>query len=129
LRDALIAVMEKYELDGLILPYRTNIDDDFRGTPNPPGAGGGGRSESRNQLASVTGLPTIIVPGGFFPSDGMPFAVQFLGKPFTEPTLIKVASGYEAVSHHRKAPASTPGLAGETFSSPSAAPQSAGNHN
>ena len=49
-------------------------------------------SEAANALASYTGLPTIIVPGGFFSSDGMPFAVQFLGKPFAEPTLIKLAS-------------------------------------
>lgn len=39
-----------------------------------------------------------------FASDGMPFGVQFLGKPFTEPQLIAVASGYEAVSKHRAAP-------------------------
>jgi len=41
--------------------------------------------------------------------------VQFMGKPFTEPTLIKLASGYEAASRHRKAPALTPPLKGEVF--------------
>ena len=51
-----------------------------------------------------------------FPSDKMPFAVQFLGRPFAEPTLIKLASGYEAISRHRQSPASTPALPGETFS-------------
>jgi len=112
LRAALVEVMEKYRLDGVILPYRTVITDD---RPTVPNAGGGGSSEAANALASYTGLPTIIVPGGFFSSDGMPFAVQFLGKPFTEPTLIKLASGYEAVSKHRKAPALTPALAGEVF--------------
>jgi len=114
LRNAIIAVIDRYELDAVILPYRTTIDNEMRTTPNPPGAGGVA-SESLNQLASVTGLPTIVVPGGFFPSDGMPFAVQFLGKPFTEPTLIKVASGYESSSPHRKAPALTPPLPGEVF--------------
>jgi len=117
LRNALISVMDKYELDAVILPYRTALDTDMRTTPNPPGAGGGGAAarESQNYLASVTGLPTIVVPGGFFPSDGMPFAVQFIGKPFTEPTMIKVASGYEAATHHRKSPALTPALPGEVF--------------
>jgi Asp-tRNA(Asn)/Glu-tRNA(Gln) amidotransferase A subunit family amidase len=117
LRTALVSVMDKYQLDALILPYRTALDTDMRTTPNPPGAAGGGAAgrESQNDLASVTGLPTIIVPGGFFKSDGMPFAVQFLGKPFTEPTLIKVASGYEAETHHRKSPALTPPLPGEVF--------------
>jgi amidase len=98
----------------VILPYRTLPAEDRATAPNP--AGGGGNLEARNALASFTGLPTIIVPGGFFPSDGVPFAVQFLGRPFTEPALIKVASGYEAVTQHRKAPTLTPPLAGESFS-------------
>ena len=114
LRAAMIDLMEKYQLDALILPYRTVLTDDRPTAPNP--AGGGGSSESANALASYTGLPTIIVPGGFFASDGMPFAVQFLGKPFTEPTLITLASGYEAATHHRKAPALTPALPDERFS-------------
>ena len=112
MRDALVSLMDKYQLDAVILPYRTAVDDDVG---LPPNAGGGGRSESRNALASYTGLPTVIVPGGFFSSDGMPFAVQFLGRPFTEPMLIRLASGYEAATQHRKAPASTPALAGEKF--------------
>ena len=113
LRAAMIDLMRKYELDALILPYRTVLTDDRPTAPNP--AGGGGSTEAANALASYTGLPTIIVPGGFFASDGMPFGVQFLGMPFSEPTLIKVASGYEATTHHRKAPASTPPLANERF--------------
>lgn len=110
MRDAIVGVMDKYQLDAVILPYRTAVDDDV-GLPG----GGGGRSESRNAIASYTGLPTIIVPGGFFPSDGVPFAVQFMGRQFSEPTLIKLASGYEAVGKHRKAPATTPALSGETI--------------
>jgi len=111
LRDAITAAMDKNHVDAVILPYRTTVADRVGLPP-----GGGGNNESRNAIASYTGLPTLIVPGGFFASDGMPFAVQFLGKPFTEPTLIKLASGYEATSKHRKAPGATPVLAGETFS-------------
>jgi amidase len=48
-------------------------------------------------------------------ADGMPFAVQFLGRPFTEPTLLRLASGFEAATQHRKAPKLTPALAGEHF--------------
>ncbi|HMN43703.1 MAG TPA: amidase family protein [Povalibacter sp.] len=120
LRAAMIEVMDKYQLDAVILPYRTVLTDDRPTAPNPAG-GGGSSGEAANPLASYTGLPTIIVPGGFFASDGMPFGVQFLGKPFAEPLLIKVASGYEAATHHRKAPALTPPLAGERFDYPLAA--------
>ena len=113
MRDALTGLMEKYQLDAIILPYRTAVADEASRTPNRPNSGA--RSESRNAIASYTGLPTIVVPGGFYASDGMPFSVQFLGKPFTEPTLIKLASGYEAATHHRTAPATTPALPGESI--------------
>jgi Asp-tRNA(Asn)/Glu-tRNA(Gln) amidotransferase A subunit family amidase len=110
LRDAIVAVMDKYQLDAVVLPYRTAVDDDV-GLVS-----GGGRSESRNAIASYTGLPTLVVPGGFFASDAMPFAVQFLGRPFAEPTLIRLSSGYESASANRRSPALTPALPGESFS-------------
>jgi len=111
LRAALVELMDKYKLDALVLPFRTAIIQEI----GLGGARGGGEmtADTRNSLSSYTGLPTIIVPGGFFPSDGMPFGVQFLGRTYSEPTLIKLASGYEAATGHRKAPASTPALPGE----------------
>jgi Asp-tRNA(Asn)/Glu-tRNA(Gln) amidotransferase A subunit family amidase len=45
----------------------------------------------------------------------MPFGVQLVGRPFSEPTLIRLASGYEASTGHRKAPSSVPPLAGENL--------------
>lgn len=110
LRDLLVGLMDKFRLDGLILPFRT-YEVDAVGlvsahTQTP---------DARNNLSSYTGLPTIVVPGGFFPSDGMPFGVQFLGRPFSEPALIKLASGFEAATRHRKAPGSTPSLPGESL--------------
>lgn len=111
MRDAMVAVMDKYQLDAVILPYRTVLNDEvgLASGSSPTSA------EGRNAIASYTGLPTMVVPGGFFPSDGVPFAVQFIGRQFSEPTLIKLASGYEATTKHRKAPATTPALPGEHF--------------
>lgn len=106
IRSALTSLMDTYQLDALVLPFRTAVLDEV-GTSNPM------TLETRNSLSSYTGLPTIIVPGGFFPGDKMPFGMQFLGRKFTEPTLIKLASGYEAATGHRKAPKNTPALAGE----------------
>lgn len=111
LRTALQELMDKYQLDAVILPYRTLLPDD---AANPP-ANSWQRRDVRNHLHSSTGFPTIIVPGGFYPSDGMPFGVQFLGRKFSEPTLIRLASGFEAVTQHRRAPTSTPPLPGEKF--------------
>jgi Asp-tRNA(Asn)/Glu-tRNA(Gln) amidotransferase A subunit family amidase len=55
--------------------------------------------------------PTITVPMGFS-SDGIPAGVAFLGLPYSEPTLIKLAYAYEQATHHRKPPATTPALSG-----------------
>jgi Asp-tRNA(Asn)/Glu-tRNA(Gln) amidotransferase A subunit family amidase len=111
MRDALRRVMEQYRLDVLVLPYRTAQPDDI----TKPLPGSWRNFEVRNHIASSTGFPTMIVPGGFFPSDGMPFGVQFLGLPFSEPTMIKLASGYEAATHHRRPAPRTPALPGEAF--------------
>ena len=53
--------------------------------------------------------PTITVPMGFS-SDGIPAGLAFLGLPYSEPTLIKLAYAYEQATHHRHPPASTPPL-------------------
>ena len=110
LRTVLVELMDKLQVDALLLPFRTfrsdDVGGDARSTQSP---------DTRNTLSSYTGLPTIIVPGGFFPADGMPFGVQFIGRAWSEPTLIKLASGFEAATRHRKAPATTPPLAGETI--------------
>jgi Asp-tRNA(Asn)/Glu-tRNA(Gln) amidotransferase A subunit family amidase len=111
MRAALLELMEKNQLHALILPFRTAVPWDIRAMP----ADSWKNPAVRNHLASSTGLPTIIVPGGYWPSDGMPFGVQFLGRKFSEPTLLKLASGFEAVTQHRRAPASTPPLPGETI--------------
>jgi len=112
MREALLALMDKNQLDALVYPNRTLLPDVVG---SPPNTVGWQRRSVRNHLHSSTGFPTIVVPGGFWPSDGMSTGVHFLGRKFSEPTLIKLASGFEAATHHRKSPASTPALAGEKF--------------
>ena len=34
----------------------------------------------------------------------MPVGVDFLGRPFSEPTLLKIAAAYEQATKHRKPP-------------------------
>ena len=43
---------------------------------------------------NVTGSPALSVPTGFS-SDGMPLAMQIVGKPFDETTIYRVAAAYE----------------------------------
>lgn len=108
LREAVIAVMDRYELDALIYP--TKLAGPLKIGPRDDEE----RKYTPNQLSPNTGLPAFIVPMGFTP-DGLPVGLEILGRPWSEPTLIKLASGFEAVTSNRKVPKSTPALAGESI--------------
>jgi amidase len=51
---------------------------------------------------SLAGYPAINVPAGF--SFGLPIGITFMGRAFSEPALIRVASGFEAATRARKPP-------------------------
>jgi amidase len=50
-------------------------------------------------LAAPAGYPIVQVPAGAV--FGIPLGVSFFGTAFSEPTLIKLASGFEAATHFR----------------------------
>jgi Asp-tRNA(Asn)/Glu-tRNA(Gln) amidotransferase A subunit family amidase len=60
-------------------------------------------------LASVAGLPAIVVPAGYA-NDGMPVGLELLGNAWAEGELIRLAYSYEQVTHHRRPPHTTPPL-------------------
>jgi Asp-tRNA(Asn)/Glu-tRNA(Gln) amidotransferase A subunit family amidase len=64
---------------------------------------------SNCQLSANSGLPAIVVPGGFT-ADGLPVGFELLGRAWSEPQLIKFAYAYEQATRHRHPPASTPAL-------------------
>jgi Asp-tRNA(Asn)/Glu-tRNA(Gln) amidotransferase A subunit family amidase len=105
LKTEVVALMEKYRLDVLVHP--------FKSVP-PPGHLERGVDQD-NPLSSVTGLPAVLVPAGYTKKENGPIAIEFLGRPFSEPTLFKLAYAYEQASKNRKTPASTPALPGERF--------------
>jgi Asp-tRNA(Asn)/Glu-tRNA(Gln) amidotransferase A subunit family amidase len=51
----------------------------------------------------------ITVPSGFT-TDNLPVGITFFGRPYSEPTLLKLAYAYEQVTHHRLPPKFTPPL-------------------
>jgi amidase len=51
---------------------------------------------------AIAGYPHITVPMGQV--HGLPVGLSFVGKPFSEPTLIGIAYAYEQASHARLAP-------------------------
>jgi amidase len=57
-------------------------------------------------IAAIPGYPNIQVPASTV--FGLPFGVSFMGTAFSEPTLIKLASGFEAVTQARVEPTFAP---------------------
>jgi amidase len=62
---------------------------------------------SNCHLSANSGLPAIVVPGGFTP-DGLPVGLELLGRAWSEPQLIKFAYAYEQATRHRRPPDSAP---------------------
>jgi amidase len=52
----------------------------------------------------------ITVPSGFT-TDNLPTGITFFGRPYSEPTLLKLAYAYEQATRHRVPPKTTPPLA------------------
>jgi Asp-tRNA(Asn)/Glu-tRNA(Gln) amidotransferase A subunit family amidase len=57
-------------------------------------------------------VPTVTVPAGFT-QDDLPIGISFLGRPYSDGAMIRLAYAYEQATRHRKPPASTPPLPGQ----------------
>ncbi len=103
LRAAVLQLMDAQHLDALVYPTWSNVPR-LIGDLNTPGG-------DNNQLFSPsTGFPAITVPMGFTRGGTLPAGLQFFGRAWSEPTLLKLAYGYEQATHHRRPPVSTPPL-------------------
>jgi amidase len=89
------AVMDQFKLDALVAPTGAPAwvtdpidgDHDIGGSSTP---------------AAVAGYPHITVPMGFV--HGLPVGISFFGRPWSEPTLLKLAYAFEQATHHRRPP-------------------------
>ncbi|MBV9072939.1 MAG: amidase [Acidobacteria bacterium] len=96
---SLDAALQKYNLDAILAPTDSPAwTTDLILTDHFTFASSG--------LAGPPGYPIIQVPSGDV--FGMPVGVSFIGTAFSEPTLIRLASGFEAASHARFQPTFTP---------------------
>jgi Asp-tRNA(Asn)/Glu-tRNA(Gln) amidotransferase A subunit family amidase len=72
--------------------------------PNADGGGGAGNDRTvEDRKIRLVGPVAAVLPVG----------VDFVGRPFDEPLLLKIASAYEAATHHRKPPPEFGPLTGE----------------
>jgi Asp-tRNA(Asn)/Glu-tRNA(Gln) amidotransferase A subunit family amidase len=74
---------------------------------NPPYITGKGMPSINTPLRY---LAAMTVPSGFT-TDNLPVGITFLGRPYSEPTLLKLGYAYEQATHHRLPPKTTPALA------------------
>ena len=130
-RDTLRMVMTKVLLqngiDVFVNPVNPTLPEKIGGATV-----GGSGSNSGFGYGAMLGIPEVFVPAGFSESVydakfalskdgtkyegvegteptklggiGLPFNIAFWAEPGQESTLLKVASAYEAATHHRKAP-------------------------
>ena len=121
-QQIVLQCMAQENLDALVSPAG-NIPAYILGAPTEPPLAG--RTNSVWGLLGQYGLPTLSVPAGFTTHvydrvrdatarDGtrlagpapakLPVGIMFFGKPFSEPTLLRIASAYEAATKHRMPP-------------------------
>ena len=104
-QQAILTALEENNLDALIYPTSTQ----------PPALLGQDIiTGSATRLSPFSGFPEITVPAGFTP-EGLPVGIEFLGRAFSEPTLLELAYSYEQATLNRLPPTITPPLPGETF--------------
>ena len=120
LQTMLLQCMQEQRLDALVSPMST-VPPRKLTSPREPASNG--RAPIGWSLIGQQGFPVLTVPAGFTKNvwdrvaDGnttrlvgpvaaaLPVGVDFIGRPFDEPLLFRIASAYEAATKHRKPPA------------------------
>ncbi len=99
--EGIDATMTKNKLDAIIAPtggpaWVTDLvnGDHFTG--------------GYSTMSAVAGYPHVTVPMGFV--RGLPVGLSIFGTAWSEPTLIRLAYGYEQATRHRRAPKFVPSL-------------------
>jgi len=94
-QEGIDAVMDEYQLDALVMP-----------TVSPPWridlVDGDHYLGSSSQPAALAGYPAISVPAGY--AFELPVGITFMGRAFSEPTLIKLAYAFEQGTKARYSP-------------------------
>lgn len=110
LRVAVLKLMADRQLDAIVYTTYdaapTVIAADVLTNPRPED--GYGRGDNRG-LSPQIGFPALTVPMGFT-SDALPVGLEFLGRPFSEPTLLGYGFSFEQATRHRRPPPASPPL-------------------
>ena len=102
MRKAVLQAMADQEVDAFVFPTWSNPPRKVGDMESPAG-------DNSQILSPQTGLPAITVPMGFTYGH-LPAGLQFIGKLFGEPELIKSVYAYEQGTEHRRPPSQFPPL-------------------
>jgi amidase len=119
LQTLLMQCMEEQKLDALVAPMST-VPPRKLLAPREPASNG--RTPIGWSMFGQQGFPVIDVPAGFTTAvwdrervgnetrligpvpAALPVGVDFIARPFGEPTLFRIAAAYEAATKHRRPP-------------------------
>ena len=104
LMTRLLTVMADHRLDAIVHKAVEHQPTLIADGVNPPYVDQKGAPHINTFLVFV---PSVVVPAGFT-RDGLPAGITFLGRPYADAHMIRLAYAYEQATHHRRAPESTP---------------------
>jgi len=102
----LLKVMADHHLDAIVHKSVEHQPTLLKDGMNPPYVSNKGVPNLNTFLVYV---PAITIPAGFT-TDHLPTGITFLGKPYSDAVMIKLAYSYEQATHHRRPPQTTPAL-------------------
>ncbi len=105
----MLKVMADHNLDAIVHKTVEHQPTLISEGLNPPYYNSRGATHLNTYLVYV---PSISVPAGFT-SDKLPVGITFLGRPYSDAAMIKLAYAYEQATKHRIAPGATPALPGQ----------------
>ncbi|MFL5627355.1 MAG: amidase [Ktedonobacteraceae bacterium] len=94
-QEGIDAVMNQHQLDALVMPtgHPAWSIDLVNGDHSKGGS---------SQPAALAGYPAISIPAGYISE--LPVGITFMGRAFSEPTLIKLAYAFEQATKARRPP-------------------------
>jgi len=99
--EGLDKALKESKLDALIAPTGGPawLTDHITGDHHSGGS---------SSLAAVSGYASITVPAGYI--HGLPIGISFIGGPYSEPTLIRIAYSFEQATRIRVSPSFKPSI-------------------
>lgn len=100
----MLNVIAEHRLDAIVHKAVEHQPTLIKDGVNPPFVDQKGAPHINTFLMFV---PSIVVPAGFT-TDELPAGITFLGRPYSDGRMIKLAYAYEQATKHRRAPTATP---------------------